>query len=276
MSTPCEVLIYLDDKDKAREIAKEILLQTKELEKKYNYYAPSSLLSQINQRKIQELDFKTKEILTKAKEFYKATNQIFDITVATIKPLYSLKNLEDFYTQKEKLSAYVGCEHYQIKKNKIIFDNPYTQLDLGGFVKEYAVDRAITLLKKRKVLHAMVNFGGDIYALGTKPSGEPFRVGIKNPHNPKEPITQIELQDMALTTSASYERNYTIGTQNFSHILSKQEMQQEFLSLSVVCKDTLTSGVYSTALNIDASIQTPCSVIKIDKDLKVHYENFNH
>jgi thiamine biosynthesis lipoprotein len=276
MSTPCEVLIYLDDKQKASAIAKEILIQTKELEKRYSYYNPTSTLSQINKRELQELDAKTKDILTKAKEFYKLTNHIFDITIATIKPLYSLTDLESFYEQKEKLSAYVGCEHYEIKKNKIFFDNPYTQLDLGGFVKEYAVDKAVALLKKRKVLHAMVNFGGDIYALGTKPSGEPFRVGIKNPHNPKEPITQIALQDMALTTSASYERNYTIGAKNFSHILSKQEMQQEFLSLSVVCKDTLTSGVYSTALNIDASLKPPCNVIKIDKNLKVVYENFNH
>ena len=276
MSTPCELLIYLDDKDKAREIAKEVLTQTKELEKKYSYYSADSMLSAINRREVSELDAKTKDILTKAKEFYGMTGGIFDITVATIKPLYSLNSLDAFYEQKEKLSAYVGCEHFSIKKNKIFFDNPYTKLDLGGFVKEYAVDKAVALLKKRKVQHAMVNFGGDIYALGSKPDGTPFKIGIKNPKNPSEHIAQVALQDMALTTSASYERNYTIGTQNFSHILSKQEPQQEFLSLSVVCKDTLTSGVYSTALNIDASLQTPCSVIKIDKDLKVHYENFNH
>jgi len=275
MSTPCELLIYAPSKEAARTVAKEILLQTKELEKKYNYFDPASLVSHINARKTQELDAQSKDILSRAKIFYEETKGIFDITLATIKPLYKLDSLELFEKEKERLLSYVGCEHFTIKKNKIFFDNPYTMIDLGGMVKEYAVDKAVMLLKKRKIQSALVNFGGDIYALGCKPDGRAFKIGIKNPKEPKEHLLYVDLQNAALTTSASYERNTTIEGKSFSHILSKGEVKNGILSSSVLSNSALISGVFSTALNIDSTLKSKYKTIKIDQNLEIHYENFD-
>ena len=275
MSTPCELLICAPSKEAARTVAKEILLQTKELEKKYNYFDPASLVSRINARKTQDLDLQSKDILSRAKMFYEETKGIFDITLATIKPLYKLDSLELFEKEKAKLLPYVGCEHFTIKKNKIFFDNPHTMIDLGGVVKEYAVDKAVMLLKKRKIQSALVNFGGDIYALGCKPDGKAFKIGIKNPKQPTEHLLYIDLQNAALTTSASYERNTTIEGKSFSHILSKGEVKNGILSSSVVSSSALISGVFSTALNIDSALESKYKTIKIDQNLEIHYENFD-
>ena len=275
MSTPCELILFASDKEKARKIAKEILAMTKELEKKYSYYNPNSLLSKINKRNVEDLDHQCKDLLVRAKKFYEDTEHLFDITLATIKPLYSLKTLKEFENEKESLLPYVGCEHFSIKKNKIHFDNPYTKIDLGGVVKEYAVDKAVSLLKKHKITSALVNFGGDIYALGKKPDNTPFKIGIKNPKNPSEHLLFVDLQNAALTTSAGYERNFTIEGKSFSHILSKQKMDESILSWSVIADTALLSGVYSTALNIKSELKTPYKTIKIDKDLEIHYENFD-
>ena len=274
MSTPCEVHIYTHERDKAREVAKEILAATKALEQKYNYYASDSLLHLLNERKENALDAQTKDILAHAKDFYDRTNTFFDISLATIKPLYNAPTLELFYTQREALLPYVGCEHFSIKKNKLVFDNPFTKLDLGGFVKEYAVDKATQILRKRKIEAALINFGGDIYALGHKPNGEKFKIGIKDPQNPAKHLCFVELYNEAIATSAGYERNFKIEGKEFSHILSRQAMQREFTSLSVLAPSALESGVYATSLNIDASLACGYKTIKIDTDSGVHYENF--
>ena len=280
MTTPCEVQIFTKDEYKSKLVATNILKSLKELEKKYNFYNPNSLLSQINQRKIEKIDIQTKDILTRAKQFYIKTDKIFDITVGTLKVLKNLKTIQEIEKKRKELLEFVGVEHFKIKKNKISFDNPYTMIDLGGVVKEFAVDNAIKLLKKAKIESAIVNFGGDIYALGTKPNGEYFSIGIKNPLNPKEFITFIKLKNQALTTSASYERNYQIENKIYSHIISKENTQNQILSASIISKSALQSGIYSTSLMIKPTLKTNLEMIKptlktnlekilIDKNLKI-------
>ncbi len=262
MSTPCELILYAKEKTLSDNAAKAVLLETKRLEKKYNYYKSDSLLSLLNSRLIKELDSETKSILQRAKKYYQLTNGLFDITIATIKELYrNEKNLEEFNAKKEQLKPFVGCEHFSIKRNKIIFDNEYTKIDLGGFVKEYAVDRAVIVLKKYKITSGLVNYGGDIYAIGKKPDGTKFTIGIKDPKNLSSFAIEVPLQDQALTTSASYERSYTIGSKTYSHIISNSESTSTPNSVSIVSNNCVESGIYSTSMMIDKSLKTNNQVI---------------
>jgi len=262
MSTPCELIIYSTDKTKADKCAQAILVETKRLEKKYNYFDPDSFLSQINRRKTKDLDQESKTLLQRAIQYYHATNGIFDITIATFKDLYtSTTNKEELEEKKQALLPYTGCEHLSMKKDKIIFDNEHTKIDLGGFVKEYAVDRAIQILRKQKFTSALVNYGGDIYALGIKPDKTKFTVGIKDPSNPQVYARQLQLQDQALTTSASYERNTKIGDADYSHILSKNKDASISNSVTVISHNCVESGVYSTSLMIDETLKTNNQVI---------------
>lgn len=256
MTTPCEVHIYHDSKDVADASAKSVLEEAKRLEKKYNYFDENSFLSKLNAREEEILDAETKSLLQRAKSYYHDTDKTFDITLATLKNLYhDSQDEKTLQEQKEALLPYVGCEHFSLKKNRLVFDNAFTKIDLGGFVKEYAVDRAVLLLKKKKITSALINFGGDIYALGTKPNGEKFKIGITNPNNKTEQIHFIEIANQALTTSASYERSIMIEGKSHSHILSKSE-NQKATSVTVVSNSCVESGVYSTAIMIDPKLTT--------------------
>lgn len=265
MTSPCEVILFSDNKAKADKVAKAILNEAKRLEKKYNYYDPNSFLSLINSRQENSLDSESKSLLQRAKQYYKQTGGVFDITVATIKDLYKTQtSIETLEEEKNALLTFVGCEHFDIKKDKIYFDNSFTKIDLGGFVKEYAVDRATAIVKKNKIKSALINFGGDIYAIGKKPNGEKFRVGIKDPKNPTQNAKLIEIEDQALTTSASYERNYQIEDNSYSHIISKSNDNKIPLSATVISKNCVESGVYSTSLMINISLKAPNLVIILD------------
>jgi len=269
MTSPCEVHIYCNDEVKSRNIAKRILAMAKELEFKYNFYNPNSYLSSLNQRKTELLDVQTKDLLTRAKLFYKRTNGIFDITMGTLSKSRQLSTVEKIEKEMRRLTPFVGVEHFKIKKNRLSFDNPYTLIDLGGFVKEFAVDQAVKILKKEKIESALVNFGGDIYALGSKPNGKDFSIGIKNPLNPTEYLTDATISNQALTTSASYERNREVEDKNYSHIISKKELQHQVLSATVISSSVVESGVFSTALMIEPTLQTSLEKILILDSLEI-------
>ncbi len=253
MSTECELWLFAS-KPKADECAKAILKEVKRIEKRYNYYDPASLLSRINARQTTDLDPETKYLLQRAREFYDKTEGLFDITVATIKECYRHKSLDELRDCLRRLTPYVGCEHLSIKKNRIFFDNPFTKIDLGGFAKEYAVDRALLEVKKRKIKSALINFGGDLYLHGKKPDGSPYRIGIKDPRNPSRFIRYLDLYDCAVATSAHYERGYEIGKERFSHIL-KGDIALS--SATVVAPKCLEAGVWATALTLYPCIDAP-------------------
>lgn len=262
MSTPCELHIYTAERTRADAAAQAVVHETKRLEGRYNYYHPDSIVTALNTRSQNRLDTETAFLLRQAQHFYRRTNGAFDITLATLKTLQSsAKTLEEFAQQKERLLPYVGCEHFTIAKGKIRFDNPHTQIDLGGFVKEYAVDRAVGILRKHRIHSALVNFGGDLFALGAKPDATPFVIGIKDPLHPTRIARHLPIVDQALTTSASYERPVRIGSEIVSHVLSRHEKAIPLQrSVTAIAPSCLESGVCSTALLADPDLQPFCSV----------------
>lgn len=258
MTTPCEVTLITADRQRAEACAKAMLTEAKRLENKYNYYDPGSYLSKINQRRSDAIDAETRTILQRAGEFYRATNGIFDITVATVKPLYaSASDNADLAEKKAALLPYMGCEHFSLKKRSIVFDNPHTKIDLGGYVKELAVDRAAGIARRHGIPAALINFGGDIYALGRHEDGSKFRIGIKDPSDPARHIAFFDLENEALATSASYERNYTVGGTTHSHIIATRTQGNPPLSATVIAPTCVECGVYATALMIDPELPTP-------------------
>ena len=102
--------------------------------------------------------------------------------------------------------------------------NPAVQLDLGGYAKGYALDRAAALLKQQGIRNALVNIGGNVLALGTH--GErAWRVGIQHPRKPG-PIATLELHDgEAIGTSGDYQRYFEFGGKRYCHLIDPRSGQ---------------------------------------------------
>jgi thiamine biosynthesis lipoprotein len=52
----------------------------------------------------------------------------------------------------------------------------------------------------------VVDAGGDLYAGGVSPAGEPWRIGIHHPRAPGTVIDVVQVVDGAVCTSGDYER----------------------------------------------------------------------
>ncbi len=276
MSTKCSLQIYAGSMEKAQKACREVEQNTYYLEKKYNFYDENSYLSKIiNKREKSKLkiDAQSAEVLLHVKTLSQKVNNLFDISVGTYKHCYMLKNKDEFKRCIEPLLDKVGKNSWDIKGRFIEFLYPETKLDLGGVIKEYAVDEAVKILKKYNINSAIVNYGGDLYALGQKPNGELFSIGVKNPKNKFENLISVQIKNQALTTSANYERSYKIENEEFSHILSKKPSQKDILSSTIISNRVLKSGIYSTSFMLDTNIEIPddLKVVLIDKELKIHH-----
>ena len=102
--------------------------------------------------------------------------------------------------------------------------NKAVLLDLGGYAKGYALDRAAALLKQQGVRNALVNIGGNVLALGQH--GErAWRVGIQHPRKPG-PIATMELHDgEAIGTSGDYQRYFEFGGKRYCHLIDPRNGQ---------------------------------------------------
>lgn len=128
-------------------------------------------------------------------------------------------------------------------------------LHLGGLGKGYCADAVAALLRARGVASALICMSGDIYALGKRPDGASWRVGVQDPRRPDDPsalITVLRLHDEAVSTSGNYQRYVTIGGKKYSHIVDPRtgRTAQDVPGVTVIGPDTLTTDILGTALSV--------------------------
>ncbi|GAG06644.1 unnamed protein product, partial [marine sediment metagenome] len=126
---------------------------------------------------------------------------------------------------------------------------------LGGLGKGYCADAVAALLRARGVTSALICMSGDIYALGNRPDGTAWRVGVQDPRRPDDPsalIAVLQLHDEALSTSGNYQRYILIGGRKYSHIVDPRtgRTAEDVPSVTVIGPDTLTTDVLGTTLSV--------------------------
>ena len=91
-------------------------------------------------------------------------------------------------------------------------------LDLGGYAKGVALDRAAAILRQRGINNALINIGGNVMALGSK-NGTPWKIGIRQPRS-NGYLAALELRDgEAIGTSGDYQRFFELDGRRYSHLL---------------------------------------------------------
>lgn len=132
---------------------------------------------------------------------------------------------------------------------KVRLRRPGQALDLGGIAKGYAVAKAAEVLRRHGVTSALLDLGGNIYALGKKNSGEPWRAGVQDPRDPSSVIAIVPVADEALATSGDYERYFEYDGTRYSHLLDPHTgwPAGQVLSVTVITPDGGLGDALSTA-----------------------------
>ncbi|MBR4293178.1 MAG: FAD:protein FMN transferase [Clostridia bacterium] len=135
------------------------------------------------------------------------------------------------------------------EKGSVTLTDPQMKLDVGAVAKGYATECVARYLEEQGITGYILNVGGNVRAVGRKPDGEKWTVGIENP-NGGEYLEYLCLDGMSVVTSGSYQRYYYVDGKAYHHIIHPDTLMpaENFVSVSVVCKDSGFGDAMSTAL----------------------------
>lgn len=230
------------------------IAEVKRIEARYSRYRADSIVSRVNAAAgggtAVEVDAETADLLDFAASMHLHSDGLFDITTGVLRQVWDFRaaRLPDT-AQLQQVLARLGWQKVEWRRPFISLPIAGMELDFGGFGKEYAADRAGTLLAEHGV-SALVNLGGDlrIAAPHVGAGAAAWSLGIAHPRKPGEVIAGIEMTGGGLATSGDYERFFEVDGRRYCHILDPHTgwPVQHWQSISVCAPSCLAAGALST------------------------------
>jgi thiamine biosynthesis lipoprotein len=252
MACTYAIVVYGDDMQPLRQAVDAAFDEVDRIDRLMSNYKPDSPLSRLNREAAQKPVKPEPELfdfLAECLRYSRASEGAFDITVGPLMKAWGFFRGEGRMPSEQELAEArrgVGYRHVVLDATErtVYFDRPGVELDLGGIAKGYAVDRAITVLKKWGVSRALVSAGGStIYGLGAPPNETSWEVKIQDPMAPDKISMAVQLKDQALSVSGSYEKYFEMGGRRYSHIMDPRTGRpvEGVISVAVIT-DTGTEG----------------------------------
>ncbi len=199
------------------------------------------------------------ELINLSLYYSELTDGSFDITVQPLLDLWEYNPDADkqFWeldesTQKAEINEalkLVGPDQIIIRNNTIRFKEEGTKITLGGIAKGYAVDEALEVLKDMGIKYALVDAGGDIGTLGSKPEGELWDIALVNPDDTSEYLVDFKIKDKAVATSGNYER-YFDPEAKVGYIMDPKTgySTTDSISVTIIAKNTTQADALATGV----------------------------
>lgn len=245
--TIVEISIYGESETEAAALSAQVLREFDRLHHKFHAWQPSALTDlneHIARGEPYEADHEMLEILQAAASLAESSDDLFNPAIGRLIRLWGFQS-SDISAQKPPASEIRKWVTSNPRMADLRFDgtrirsvNPAVMLDLGGYAKGYALDRAAQILRAAKVRAALINVGGNMLALGA-PGPRPWMVGIKNPRGDGA-MAAVELHDNeAIGTSGDYQRYYIQDGKRRPHIIDPRSGESVDVMASVTI---ITSG----------------------------------
>jgi len=253
MGSPCDIQLFAANAGAAGQVGDIVVKDIERLEGLYSRYRENSVLSQINRVAAQggtiRVDDETAGILDYAAACYAQSGGLFDVTSGILRRAWRFDGaaLPDEALIRSLLDR-IGWEKLCWQRPELSFPVPGLELDFGGIVKEYAVDRAASLCLQQGHEHAVVNLGGDVRVVGPRADGSPWRVGIRHPRRHGDVAQSVSIHRGAVASSGDYERCIVVDGVRYGHILNPKTgwPVRHMAAVSVIGEFCVVAGSAST------------------------------
>ncbi len=202
------------------------------------------------------------ELLEYSKEIFTVTGGKVNIAMGSVLTVWHSCRTEGLETpdaarlpDTEALSEaakYIGINSLELNKDTLeaYVNSENASLDVGAIAKGFAVEKVAKALEDAGYESVLISAGGNVRAIGTKPSGEKWKVGISDPDGESAYPAVCEISDASLVTSGSYQRFYTVDEKKYHHIIDPETLYpaEYFVSVSVFTRDSGLADALSTAL----------------------------
>ena len=249
MDTVMDFQIYGDTK--LLKNAEEIVT---DLEKRVSVTDPDSEIYAINLRGTGTLTGEAEELMKLALSMCSRTDGMLDISIYPVVRAWGFTTGTYQIPETETLQKLLPLVDY----TKIQYDSATGQvtipegmtIDLGSIAKGYAGQLAAQYLRDQGVTSALLNLGGNVQTIGSKPDGTPWSIGIQDPKG-SSPMMALSVSDQAVITSGGYERYFEQDGQTYWHIMDPatgRPARSGLLSVSVIGEQGSVCDALSTAL----------------------------
>lgn len=146
----------------------------------------------------------------------------------------------------------IDYRQIQVDGTQVSMASSEAKADFGGIAKGYGVDRAIAAARSTGVTAALLDAGGDLYALGRPEADRCWKVGIRHPEREHDLIATLEIENEAVATSGTYRQKRIVGDQAVSHIVDPRTGRSvnHVVSATIVARDTMTADALATAVSV--------------------------
>jgi len=253
MASPCEVQVDHPDAEKAMAVGLIAENEARRIEAKFSRYRADSIVSRINNADgaSVEVDEETATLLELAAHCHRLSLGRFDITSGVLRRAWVFDG-SDRVPDKSlvaQLLPLVGWRRVRWEQPRIALE-PGMEIDFGGLGKEYAVDRAISLIASACNVPVLVNFGGDLRVSGPRQNGSAWRVMIEAiDDDPAAPGAWLEIRSGAITTSGDSRRYVERAGRRYSHILDPRTgapVRDAPRAVTVAAATCIEAGIAST------------------------------
>ena len=200
----------------------------------------------------------TSDVLTviqRGLEYSRDGDGAFDITVEPLVKLWGIGSASARVPQPLEIkNALALIDFHRVsldsKRSTVFLEKPGMGLDLGSVAKGYAADEVARLVRALGVATALIDLGGNVLTMGTKPDGSLWRIAIQNPDAPRgTKIGYVDIANGSVTTAGTYERFFEKDGKRYFHILDARTGYPSWNGLSavaIVAPDSVTADGYDT------------------------------
>ena len=252
MGSPCELRLFGPEAEALERAGARARAEVDRLERKYSRYREDSLASAINRSAGVdagiELDDETTRLLEYARTAWEQSGGLFDITSGVLREVWDFRSGR--VPAREAVAEVcrrVGWSKLRWRPPHLVLPIPGMQLDFGGFVKEYAADRAAEACRAEGATHGIVDLGGDLAVVGPRPDGTGWSVGVRHPRRAGA-LASLSLARGGLASSGDYERCVLIDGVRYAHILDPRSgwPVQGLACVTVLAPSCLVAGTATT------------------------------
>lgn len=236
-----------------------LILSSDEIQKLEDIFSvtnKNSEISKINESagNFCEVSEDTSSIIKTALDYCKKTNGALDISIYPVLREWGFTTgdykVPDDETIKNLLKN-TGYEKIETSENKIKIPENY-EIDLGSVAKGYTSDKVSEILSENGVESALLNLGGNVQAVGSKPDGSDWKVAVVNPFDESENLCSIKINNKAVITSGNYERYFTDDNGNkYWHIIDPETgspARNGIVSATIIGEKGVMCDALSTSL----------------------------
>jgi thiamine biosynthesis lipoprotein len=164
-------------------------------------------------------------VIKKALRLSALSDGLFDPTVGPLMKVWSMNSEQAHVPDPADIARALALVNWRDvamddSAKTIYVRRPGMKLDAGGVLKGYAADETVRILASRGVKSAMIDLGGNIFAMGAKPDGSAWRIGLQNPDRERgASFGTIGVVDKSVVTSGVYEHFFIQNGKRYHHIM---------------------------------------------------------